>query len=73
MIIGWSQTTFDQIWPGLWGVDDPAFIKQMATFVKTHRRTKMIASFNAKPGSIFDLQSKPQSLAAYKRYIVPLG
>jgi hypothetical protein len=58
---------------GLWGIDDPAFIKQMATFVKTHRRTRMIAYFNAKPGSIFDLESKPKSLAAYRRYIVPLG
>ena len=52
---------------GLWGIDDPSFVQQMATFVKTHRRTKLIAYFNAKPGSIFDLASKPRSLAAYKR------
>ena len=58
---------------GLWGIDDPAFVEQMATFVRTHPRTKMIAYFNAKPGSIFDLQSKPKSLAAYKKFIVPLG
>jgi hypothetical protein len=58
---------------GLWGLDDPKFVQQMATFVKTHRRTTMIAYFNAKPGSIFDLASKPKSLGAYKRYIVPLG
>jgi beta-mannanase len=58
---------------GLWGIDDPKFVQQMATFVKTHPRTRMIAYFNAKPGSIFDLASKPRSLAAYKRYIVPLG
>jgi beta-mannanase len=58
---------------GLWGIDDPKFVQQMATFVKAHRRTRMIAYFNAKPGSIFDLASKPRSLAAYKRYIVPLG
>jgi hypothetical protein len=58
---------------GLWGIDDPGFVQQMATFVKTHRRTKLIAYFNAKPGSIFDLASKPRSLAAYKRYIVPLA
>jgi hypothetical protein len=58
---------------GLWGLDDPAFVKQMAAFVKTHRRTKMISYFNAKPGSVFDLASKPKSLAAYKRYIVPLA
>ncbi|HWJ30829.1 MAG TPA: hypothetical protein VNR59_00700, partial [Gaiellaceae bacterium] len=58
---------------GLWGVDDPRFVQQMATFVKTHPRTKLISYFNAKPGSIFDLASKPKSLAAYKRYILPLG
>jgi beta-mannanase len=58
---------------GLWGIDDAKFVRQMATFVKTHPRTRMIAYFNAKPGSIFDLASKPRSLAAYKRYIVPLG
>jgi hypothetical protein len=33
----------------------------------------MISYFNAKPASVFDLASKPKSLAAYKRYIVPLG
>jgi hypothetical protein len=36
-------------------------------------RTKLISYFKAKPGSIFDLASKPKSLAAYKRYILPLG
>jgi hypothetical protein len=58
---------------GLWGIDDPSFIQEMASFVRTHPRTKLIAYFNAKPGSIFDLASKPRSLAAYKRFIVPLG
>ena len=58
---------------GLWGLDDPKFVQQMATFVKSHPRTKLVAYFNAKPGSIFDLASKPKSLAAYKRYILPLG
>lgn len=58
---------------GLWGIDDPAFIEHMAAFVRGHPRTKLIAYFNAKPGSIFDLASKPRSLAAYKRLIVPLG
>jgi len=45
----------------------------MTAFVKAHPPTKLIAYFNAKPGSIFDLASKPKSLAAYKRYILPLG
>jgi beta-mannanase len=58
---------------GLWGIDDPSFVEQMASFVRSHPRTKLIAYFNAKPGSIFDLASKPRSLSAYKRVIVPLG
>jgi hypothetical protein len=58
---------------GLWGLDDPAFVRRMATFVRTHPRTTLLAYFNAKPGSLFDLASKPRSLAAYRRYIVPLG
>jgi hypothetical protein len=58
---------------GLWGIDDPAFVVQMAQFVKSHPRTRLIAYFNAKPGSNFDLASKPKSLAAYRRLIVPLG
>lgn len=58
---------------GLWGLDDPAFIRRMAQFVKTHRRTTLLAYFNSKPGSTWDLQSKPRSLAAYRTLIVPLG
>ena len=58
---------------GLWGIDGPQFVQRMASFVKSHPRTRLIAYFNAKPGSIFDLASKPRSLAAYKRYIVPLA
>ena len=58
---------------GLWGIDDPAFIDRMATFVRTHTRVSMIAYFNAKQGSIFDLASKPRSLAVYRREIVPFG
>ena len=57
---------------GLWGLDDPGFVRAMADFVKTHRRTQMIAYFNAKPGSIFDLASKPRSLAAYRALISTL-
>jgi hypothetical protein len=45
----------------------------MAGFVKTHPRTRMISYFNGKPGSVFDLASKPRSIAAYKRYILPLA
>ncbi|HVH51952.1 MAG TPA: glycosyl hydrolase [Gaiellaceae bacterium] len=58
---------------GLWGIDDPAFVKKMADFVLTHKRTEMLAYFESVPGSIFDLQTKPLSKAAYARYITPLG
>jgi hypothetical protein len=58
---------------GLWGIDDPLFVLKMAAFVKTHRRVELISYFNSKPGSIFDLASKPKSLAAYRKAITPLG
>ena len=58
---------------GNWGIDDPAFVERMAAWVKTHRRVELLAWFESRPGSIFDLASKPRSLAAYRRLIVPLG
>ncbi len=58
---------------GLWGLDDPSFIQTMARFVKTHRRTMLVAYFDAVPGSVFDLASKPRSRAAYRKLITPLG
>lgn len=58
---------------GLWGIDDPTFVYRMAKFVRTHKRVELIAYFQSKPGSIFDLASKPRSLAAYRNAIAPLG
>jgi hypothetical protein len=58
---------------GLWGIDDPGFIRRMAAFVRNHPRVEFISYYNSKLGSIFDLGSKPRSRAAYKSYIVPLG
>jgi hypothetical protein len=58
---------------GNWGIDDPTFIRKMAKFVRQHRRVEMLAYFDSKPGSVFDLGSKPLSRAAYRRYITPLG
>ena len=57
---------------GLWGIDDPGFVKRMSGWVKTHRRTELLAFFESKAGSIFDLATKPASRAAYRRYITPL-
>lgn len=58
---------------GLWGTDDPSFVRQMGTFARTHRRLVLLAFFNGKPGSIWDLHNKPRSAAAYRKYISPLG
>jgi hypothetical protein len=58
---------------GLWGIDDPTFVEQMAAFVKTHPRMEFLAYFNSKPGSIWDIGSKPRSRTAYRRHITPLG
>lgn len=58
---------------GNWGIDDPSFIRRMAQFVRTHRRVELLSWFDSKPGSIWDLGSKPRSRAAYRSFIVPLG
>ena len=58
---------------GLWGIDEPGFVDQMASFVRTHARVEMITYYSGRPGSIFDLSTKPRSRAEYRRAIVPLG
>jgi hypothetical protein len=58
---------------GLWGLDDPAFVRKMAQWVRAHQRTELLSYFNSRPGSRFDLGSKPKSLAAYRAAILPLG
>ena len=58
---------------GLWGVDDPPFVRRMATFLRRHPRLVVANYYSGKPGSAFDLSSKPRSLAAYRSLITPLG
>jgi beta-mannanase len=58
---------------GLWGIDDPSFIRTMAGFVHTHRRTILISYFSGKPHSTWDLSTKPRSRALYRQLIAPLG
>jgi hypothetical protein len=58
---------------GLWGIDDPAFVRRMASFVSNHPRVEFITYYRSAKGSIFDLGSKPSSRAAYRRQIVPLA
>ena len=44
-----------------WGlsIDDPGFVKKICTFLKTRSRTKVAAYYDARPGSPYDLGSKP--------------
>ncbi len=58
---------------GLWSLDNPGFVEQMARFARTHKRVELIAYYSGRPGSPWDLASKPRSLAAYRRLIAPLG
>ena len=58
---------------GLWGLDAPQFVSDMAAFVRAHPRTRLIVYYNGDPGSIFDLASKPAARAAYRKLVVPLA
>lgn len=58
---------------GLWGIDDPTFVRAMGSFVRSHPRVEMLAYFESAPGSVFDLGTKPKSRAAYRAAISSLG
>jgi hypothetical protein len=58
---------------GLWGIDDPAFVRKMGAFARTHPRLELLSYYESAPGSLFDLASKPQSRAAYRSVITSLG
>jgi hypothetical protein len=58
---------------GLWGIDDPPYVDRMAAFVRTHSRTEFVSYFSSRPGSVWDLSTKPRSRAEYRRVITPLG
>ena len=58
---------------GLWGVDDARFVGRMAAFIRRHPRLVVANYYSGKSGSVFDLGSKPSSLAAYRSLITPLG
>jgi hypothetical protein len=58
---------------GLWGIDDPAFIRRIGRFIRRHHRVKLAVYFKSQKGSIFDLGSKPRSRAAYRNTISPLN
>jgi hypothetical protein len=58
---------------GVWGFDDPRFVRAMARWVRQHRRVEFIAYYSGRPGSVWDLATKPGSRAAYRTLITPLG
>lgn len=58
---------------GLWNLDDPGFVQDIATFIRTHPRTELAVFNRAESGSIFDLARKSRSRAAYRRHLTPLG
>ena len=58
---------------GLWGFDDPKFIRDMAKWVRKHRRVEFISYFSGRPGSVWDLATKPGSRAAYRVSITSLA
>jgi hypothetical protein len=58
-----------------WGmtVDDSAYVKAFATFIRRHRRVRFVSFFNGPAGGPYDLGTKPRSRAAYRRFITPLS
>ena len=58
---------------GLWGFDDAGFVRAMAAWLRSHNRVEFAAYFSGKPGSVWDLATKPLSRAAYRALITPLG
>ena len=58
---------------GLWGIDDPQFVRDMAGWLHSHPGTEFATYYSGRPGSIWDLASKPKSRAAYRRLIAPLN
>jgi hypothetical protein len=58
---------------GLEGDDAPAFVRYVCGFVKGHAAIELAAYYEAKAGSRWDLAPRPQSRAAYRACLTPLG
>ena len=53
---------------GVWGEDDPAFVRRLVRWVRTHRKTKMLVYYQDFGGSNpFRIQGHPRSESALKR------
>ena len=57
-----------------WGTstDDPGFVSQICSFLKSHPRTRLAAYYSAR-SSPWQLGDKPRARAAYRRCVTPLG
>ena len=58
---------------GLSALDDPAFVRHMCRFARSHPAAEMLAFYASRSGGTFDLQAKPQSRAAYRACMTPLA
>jgi hypothetical protein len=58
---------------GLSGVDDAAFVRHMCSFATAHPATELLAFYDSRAGSSFDLQPKPLSREAYRACMTPLA
>jgi hypothetical protein len=58
---------------GLNGIDDPAFVRRMCSFFGSHPSTEVSVFYESRPGSPYDLGSKPHSRRAYSDCVVPTG
>ena len=59
-----------------WGLerdDAPEFVQYICDFVKNHAAIELAAYYEAKAGSLYDLEPRRQSRARYGRCITPLG
>jgi len=57
---------------GMYGVDDPIFVRTMCDFLKAHP-TETEEFYESRPGSIFDLGNKTKSRMAYRQCVTPLA
>ena len=58
---------------GLRSVDDPTFVRHMCTFARTHPATELLAYFESRPDSDYDLGPKAESRAASRACLTPLA
>lgn len=59
-----------------WGLerdDAPEFVQYICDFIRNHGAIELAAYYEARPGSLYDLEPRPKSKARYRGCITPLG